>query len=165
MPSTTKTHRHWNSLIVTTTMPFNNKRLLLFLILFLGLSPVTSELTIQDFGYRDLVVTISPDIPGDQADQVIAGIKVSLSQSSLRFRKMSPVPNRFLIYNCNYEYTAAYTLKLFIPPPRTGSVTGVNPCTRPLTSELMWPMSRSSFPIHGGKWKQLWLMHSSLRWR
>ena len=38
-----------------------------------------SELTISEYGYRDLIVSISPDIPADGSSQAIVdGLKVGI---------------------------------------------------------------------------------------
>lgn len=39
-------------------------------------SSAASDLAIENFGYRDVIVTISPDIPPDNANEIIQGIKV-----------------------------------------------------------------------------------------
>ena len=50
-------------------------RLLLLLFLpLLGLA--AAELSIDNFGYQDLIVTISPDIPETNGQDIIDGIEV-----------------------------------------------------------------------------------------
>ena len=50
----------------------------LFFKLFLLLKFVHCDLTISNYGYRDVVVSISPDVPAQNAQEIVNGIKVNL---------------------------------------------------------------------------------------
>ena len=42
-----------------------------------GVVVVVGDISISNFGYRDLVVSISPDVPADNAQAVVDGIQVN----------------------------------------------------------------------------------------
>ena len=58
------------------------KRLILFST-FLGLALGGIQPEFSEGSYKDLLVTISADVPEEKAEEIIGGIKVSLSNSGL----------------------------------------------------------------------------------
>ena len=53
------------------------RRALVLLPLLAGVSPSQNEITFQENGYSNVLVTISPDVPKDRAQATVDGIKVS----------------------------------------------------------------------------------------
>ena len=51
--------------------------LIVALAFFAGSSLVLSEITFNENGYSNVVVTVSPDVPKENAKSVVDGIKVS----------------------------------------------------------------------------------------
>jgi hypothetical protein len=55
----------------------HHRLLLLLLFSCLSLRAIGSRVNITNNGYRDIVIAISPDVPSDQADDLLDNIKVT----------------------------------------------------------------------------------------